>query len=126
MCVAASHLVGQHDFSAFRAAECQARSPVKHLHRADVIRRGDAILFDFCASAFLHHQVRNMVGALVYVGKGSHEPAWMETLLAERNRTVAPPTFSASGLYLAGVDYDEKWALPECQRSLSAFALPLG
>lgn len=126
MGMAASYLVGQHDFSAFRAAECQAKSPIKHLYRADVSRAGDCILFNFCASAFLHHQVRNMVGALVYVGKGSHVPEWMATLLAEKNRTFAPPTFASGGLYLAGVDYDAQWGLPECQRSLAAFALPLG
>lgn len=126
MHLAASYLVGQHDFSAFRAAECQAKSPIKHLYRADVGRMGECILFDFCGSAFLHHQVRNMVGALVYVGKGSHAPARMATLLAEKNRIMAPPTFSASGLYLTGVDYDERWGLPECQRSLATFALALG
>lgn len=126
MCVAATYLVGQHDFSAFRAAECQAKSPIKQLYRADVSRVGDCIMFNFCASAFLHHQVRNMVGALVYIGKGKYAPEWMATLLAEKNRIIAPPTFSASGLYLTGIDYDPEWGLPDCQRGLEAFALPLG
>lgn len=123
---AASYLVGEHDFSAFRAAECQAKSPVKLLHRADVRHSGDCIVFDFSASAFLHHQVRNMVGALVYIGKGSYSPEWMATLLAERNRTLAPPTFAPGGLYLVGVGYDAAWGLPLCQRNLAEFVLPSG
>jgi len=126
MRIAASFLVGEHDFSAFRAAECQAKSPIKHLHRADVTRNGDSLLFEFSASAFLHHQVRNMVGALVFVGKGSFAPEWMATLLEQKSRKLAPPTFSADGLYLTGVDYDEVWGLPETQRGLDAFILPLG
>lgn len=123
---AAACLIGEHDFSAFRAAECQAKSPVKHLYRADVRQVQECMLFDFCASAFLHHQVRNMVGALIYVGNGSHPPEWMATLLAQKNRTLSPPTFAAGGLYLTGVDYDEKWGLPLLQRSLNTFALALG
>lgn len=123
---AACHLVGEHDFSAFRAAECQAKSPVKLLHRADVRQSGDCILFDFSASAFLHHQVRNMVGALVYIGKGSYSPEWMGTLLEQRNRTLAPPTFAPGGLYLVGVGYDAAWGLPLCQRNLAEFVLPSG
>lgn len=123
---AAHHLVGEHDFSAFRAAECQAKSPVKHLYQAEVSGAGGSLLFQFRASAFLHHQVRNMVGALIYVGNGNHPPAWMGELLQQKNRTLAPPTFSASGLYLVGVDYDAAFGLPECRRSLGSFAWPLG
>jgi tRNA pseudouridine38-40 synthase len=126
MSQAAACLVGEHDFSAFRAAECQARSPVKQLFRADVRRLGDNILFDFCAGAFLHHQVRNMVGALVYVGKGKYPPGWMTQLLASRDRKLAPPTFAPDGLYLTGVGYDARWGLPASQRSLSEMLLPLG
>lgn len=126
MQAAAAYLVGEHDFSAFRAAECQAKSPVKHLFRAEVQRIGDSLLFDFRAGAFLHHQVRNMVGALVYVGNGSHIPAWMASLLAGKDRSLAPPTFAPGGLYLTGVDYDEKWQLPVLQRSLTDWPLPLG
>lgn len=123
---AAGYLVGEHDFSAFRAAECQAKSPIKHLYQADVDRSGDCMLFQFRASAFLHHQVRNMVGALVYVGNGRHGAEWMQDLLRQRNRMAAPPTFAADGLYLTGVDYDPAWGLPECHRTLGALALPLG
>ena len=116
---AATYLIGQHDFSAFRAAECQAKSPIKQLHRAQVQRMGSSLLFDFCANAFLHHQVRNMVGALVYVGKGKYQPEYMAHLLKSRDRTQSPPTFSPDGLYLTGVGYDAKWGLPETQRNLS-------
>jgi tRNA pseudouridine38-40 synthase len=123
---AAQLLLGEHDFSAFRAAECQAKSPVKTLHQADVSRRGDAILFEFSANAFLHHQVRNMVGALIYIGKGAYAPDWMQTLLAERNRTLAPPTFSASGLYLVGVGYDLRFGLPLCERRLADLPMLIG
>jgi tRNA pseudouridine38-40 synthase len=83
-----------------------------------VARHGDLLVFDFEASAFLHHMVRNMVGALVYVGKGAHPPAWLGELLAGRDRARAAPTFDASGLYFAGVDYDPVWQLKaECTRS---------
>jgi len=111
MAAAARLVLGEHDFSAFRAVECQAKSPVKTLRRADVARHGDLLVFDFEASAFLHHMVRNLVGALVYVGKGAHPPAWLDELLAGRDRARAAPTFEACGLYFAGVDYDPVWQL---------------
>jgi tRNA pseudouridine38-40 synthase len=112
MRAAAACLIGEHDFSAFRAAECQAKSPVKHLYRADVSVDGDCIVFDFHANAFLHHMIRNLVGSLVYIGKGKHPPAWLGELLAGRTRTLAAPTFAAAGLYFAGVEYDARWQLP--------------
>ncbi len=117
----AAHLVGEQDFSAFRAAECQAKSPLKTLHRAEVSRLGDCIVFDFRASAFLHHMVRNMVGALVYVGKGAHSPEWIAELIASRNRSLAAPTFSPSGLYLSGIEYEACWQLPMNGRIIAPF-----
>ncbi|MCM2290191.1 MAG: tRNA pseudouridine(38-40) synthase TruA [Sulfuritalea sp.] len=111
MAAAASLLLGEHDFSAFRAIECQAKSPVKTLRRADVVRHGNLLVFDFEASAFLHHMVRNLVGALVYVGKGAHPPEWVGEVLAGRDRARAAPTFEACGLYFAAVDYDAAWQL---------------
>lgn len=111
MRAAARLLLGEHDFSAFRSVECQAKSPVKALRRADVARHGDLLVFDFEAGAFLHHMVRNIVGALVYVGKGAHPPEWLGELLAGRDRARAAPTFEACGLYFAGVDYDPVWQL---------------
>jgi tRNA pseudouridine38-40 synthase len=109
---AAQLLVGEHDFSAFRSSECQARSPVRTITRIDIERRGDYVVLDFCANAFLHHMVRNLVGSLVYVGKGRHRPEWIGEVLQAGDRRLAAPTFDASGLYLARVEYDARWELP--------------
>lgn len=117
---AAAFLVGEHDFSAFRAAECQAKTPVRRMHRAEVRRAGDYVVFDFCANAFLHHQVRNMVGALIYVGKGKDAPGHVAELLQLRDRTQSPPTFAPDGLYLTGVGYADSWGLPATQYALRA------
>lgn len=105
MQAAARHLVGEHDFSSFRSSECQARSPVKILTRLDIGREGGLICVDASAGGFLHHMVRNLMGALVHIGKGGAEPGWMAELLAARDRTIAPPTFMPDGLYFAGVSY---------------------
>ncbi|HUW50790.1 MAG TPA: tRNA pseudouridine(38-40) synthase TruA [Sulfuricella sp.] len=112
----ARHLLGEHDFSAFRAAECQAKTPVKHIQKITVARDGDYVLFDFTANAFLHHMVRNLVGSLVYVGKGKHPPAWIGELLENRDRTRSAPTFAPDGLYLAGIGYDSEWGIPALSR----------
>jgi tRNA pseudouridine38-40 synthase len=105
-------MIGAHDFSAFRAAECQAKSPVKMLRELQITRRGETIRFAFAADAFVQHMVRNIVGSLVYIGSGRQPPGWMDELLQSRDRTRAAPTFSPAGLYLAAVDYDALWALP--------------
>jgi tRNA pseudouridine38-40 synthase len=120
---AAAHLLGEHDFSAFRAAECQAKSPVKNLQQANIVQYGELLLFEFSANAFLHHMVRNLVGSLVYVGKGDHPPSWILQLLQAKDRAQAAPTFAPDGLYLTGVHYDPKWGLPVCERSLSEYGL---
>jgi tRNA pseudouridine38-40 synthase len=117
MQAAARLLLGEHDFSAFRAAECQARTPVRTLVRLDVVRRGDYVIFDACANAFLHHMVRNIVGSLVYVGKGAQPPEWLAALLASRDRARAAPTFEAAGLYLSAVEYEARWGLPVAPHS---------
>lgn len=112
MSEAASYLVGEHDFSAFRAADCQAKTATRHLVQAQVYQVGKYFLFNFTANAFLQHQVRNMIGALVYVGKGYFSPDYVKELLIMRDRKLSPPTFSPNGLYLTGVSYDTKWDLP--------------
>lgn len=112
MSEAATYLLGEHDFSAFRAADCQARSPVKTMRHVAVERKGDLLVLDFEASAFLHHMVRNLVGSLVYIGQGKHAPRWMCELLDGADRRLAAPTFSPAGLYLAGVRYESHWGLP--------------
>jgi tRNA pseudouridine38-40 synthase len=105
-------LIGRHDFSAFRAAECQAKTPVKTLRELVISRRGNLLRFELAADAFLQHMVRNIVGTLVYVGCGRQPAEWVGALLNSRDRTRAAPTFSPSGLYLAAVEYDPHWDLP--------------
>ncbi len=109
---AAEHLVGTHDFSAFRAAHCQARSPVRELRQATLAKQGNYVVFDFRGNAFLHHQVRNMVGALVWIGLGRRPPEWLPELLASRDRRQGAATFAPDGLYLVDVRYDAEWNLP--------------
>jgi tRNA pseudouridine38-40 synthase len=113
MCEAARYLLGEHDFSALRAAECQAKSPVKNLAQLDIRKQDDTIIFELSANAFLHHMVRNIVGCLVYVGKGKHPPQWMREVLESKVRSIAAPTFAPDGLYLYRITYDAKWELPQ-------------
>ena len=112
MRAAAARLVGEHDFSAFRAAECQAKSPVRTLHSIAIERRGERIDFVLRANAWLQHMVRNIVGALVHIGKGAEPPEWAGALLASRDRTRGAATFGAEGLYLEAVEYEQRWGLP--------------
>lgn len=109
---AAQVLVGEHDFSAFRASECQAKSPIKTLNQISVTRHGDAVLVRVTANAFLHHMVRNLVGSLIYVGAGKQPTDWLEFLLQQKNRALSAPTFSPAGLYLSAIHYPEHYSLP--------------
>jgi tRNA pseudouridine38-40 synthase len=120
MAEAARLLIGEHDFSAFRSSECQARSPVRMLHSIKIERHGIYVVFDFCANAFLHHMLRNLVGTLIYVGKGKHAPRWVAEVLASRDRSRAAPTFEAAGLYLTRVEYGEEWSLPAARTAAEA------
>ncbi|MDP3871407.1 MAG: tRNA pseudouridine(38-40) synthase TruA [Methyloversatilis sp.] len=126
MQAAATALIGTHDFSAFRSSECQARSPVRTLSGLTLMRQGDWIMFDLTANAFLHHMVRNIIGALVEVGCSRRDPPWVGELLAGQDRRLGAPTFSASGLYLAGVGYDACWHLPASQQGLRLPAIGPG
>lgn len=112
MRAAAAHLAGTHDFSAFRSSQCQAKSPVRDLRSLVIERDGDMIRFCLEANAFLHHMVRNIIGCLIYVGKGRFDPDWVGRLLRSRDRSLAAPTFAPHGLYLTAVDYAEHWQLP--------------
>lgn len=112
MRAAAAHLIGEHDFSSFRAAACQAATPVKTLRAIGVRRVGAYWHFDFDASAFLHHMVRNLMGCLLAVGSGRQTPDWMAEVLAARRRDVAAPTFPPEGLYFVGPYYDPVLELP--------------
>ena len=122
MQLAAQRLVGTHDFSAFRAAECQAKSPVRTLARAQVRHDGTLLRFEFSANAFLHHMVRNLVGALVEIGSGRREAAWIGELLEARDRTRGAATFAADGLYFCGADYDARFGLPPTCRDVTLAA----
>jgi tRNA pseudouridine38-40 synthase len=110
---AAAHLLGEHDFSAFRSSECQAKTPVRTLHALEIEAHGERIDFVLRANAFLHHMVRNIVGTLIYVGKGKHAPAWVAEVLASKDRAEAAPTFGPQGLYLEKIQYDARWGLPQ-------------
>ena len=112
MHASAQALLGEQDFSAFRAAECQAASPLRTMHSVAVTRHRDTIIVTLRANAFLQHMVRNIVGSLIQVGTGNRPQAWIGELLASRDRELAAPTFSPDGLYLAKVDYDARWGLP--------------
>jgi tRNA pseudouridine38-40 synthase len=112
MRAAAALFVGEHDFSAFRSSECQAKSPVRTVDRFEITRQGETIHFIVRANAFLHHMVRNLVGTLVYVGKGKHPPEWVTELLRSKDRGKSAPTFGPEGLYLEKVDYEARWGLP--------------
>jgi tRNA pseudouridine38-40 synthase len=112
MRAAARVLIGEHDFTSFRASACQAKSPVKTMRRIDVSRRGPYWRFEFESNAFLHHMIRNIMGCLVLVGQGLQPPGWMAEVLAARSRDAAAPTFSPDGLYFLGPVYEPKWNLP--------------
>ena len=113
MRTAAALLVGEHDFTSFRSADCQAASPVRRINRIAITRRGAYWRLDFDGVAFLHHMVRNIMGCLVAVGQGSRTPAWLAAVLAARSRDAAAPTFAPEGLYFAGPYYDAVHGLPE-------------
>ena len=106
-------LLGEHDFSSFRAAACQAQSPVKVLQSIRISRRGAYWRFEFEANAFLHHMVRNLMGCLLAVGQGKQAPHWVAQVLQARSRKVSAPTFPPHGLYFLGPRYDAAWGLPE-------------
>ena len=113
MDAAARVLIGEYDFSAFRSAECQAPSPVKTMRAIAITRRGAYWRFEFDASAFLHHMVRNLMGCLVAVGSGTRSVAWLAEVLASQERRLAAATFSADGLYFVGPYYDAVHAIPD-------------
>ena len=113
MRAAAHRLIGEHDFSSFRASQCQALSPVKDMRSITITQRGAFLHFEFEATAFLHHMIRNIMGCLVAVGRGKHPPAWISDVLQARERRIAAPTFAPDGLYFLGPRYDPQWGLPE-------------
>lgn len=113
---AAIHLLGEHDFSSFRAAQCQARSPIKTMNRIEISKRAGSgsryWRFEFEANAFLHHMVRNIMGCLLAVGQGRNPPEWLAGVVAARRRDAAAPTYSPDGLYFLGPVYEACHGLP--------------
>ena len=110
---AAAHLLGEHDFTSFRASACQALSPIKTLQRIEISQRGAYWRFEFEANAFLHHMIRNIMGCLITTGQGKQAPDWVNQVLLARDRDAAAPTFSPDGLYFLGPRYAPHWGLPE-------------
>ena len=112
MAEAAAYLLGTHDFSAFRAGQCQAKSPIKQIHHLRVTRHGKMIVLDIRASAFLHHMVRNIAGVLMTIGAGERPVAWAKEVLDSLDRRVGAATAHPFGLYLVQVEYPEEYVLP--------------
>lgn len=112
MHVAAQALLGEHDFSAFRALSCQAAHPRRSMLSVSVVRQNDQVIVEVEANAFLHHMVRNIVGSLLMIGRGEQPEAWMAELLAGCDRQLAGPTAPASGLTFIGPRYEAHWGLP--------------
>lgn len=123
---AAAYLVGQHDFTSFRATQCQAKSPVRKIEYLHLVRRGDLIVLEVQANAFLHHMVRNIVGVLLAVGAGDKSPEWVAEVLAARDRSAGGATAKPFGLYLVGVDYPVGFDLPVCCPGPLYFQEPIG
>ncbi|QKT04596.1 tRNA pseudouridine(38-40) synthase TruA [Ectothiorhodospiraceae bacterium 2226] len=109
---AAQTLLGAHDFTSFRCSACQAKSPYRTLEALDVARHGPSVVLDVQANAFLHHMVRNLAGVLMAIGMGKQPVEWARAVLEARDRREAGVTAPAQGLYLAGVEYPEEYALP--------------
>lgn len=108
----AQSLVGENDFSSFRAASCQSRTPMRNIQHIKVSRTGELVIIDVAANAFLHHMVRNIAGVLMDVGSGDEPISWTHELLGLRDRTRAGITASPNGLFLIQVDYPENHGLP--------------
>ncbi|MFA7633786.1 MAG: tRNA pseudouridine(38-40) synthase TruA [Thiohalomonadaceae bacterium] len=122
MAKAAGFLLGEHDFSAFRAVGCQARSAVRTLYRLDVSRQGELVILDIEANGFLRHMVRNIAGVLLAIGVGAQAVTWAREVLESRDRKMAGVTAEPWGLYLCRIDYPEKFAIPQCQRQIEISA----
>ena len=119
---AGQYLLGENDFTSFRAAKCQSHTPWRNVHHLQVSRRQNYIIVDIQANAFVHHMVRNIVGSLIEVGQGKQPPIWIKWLLAQKDRTLAAPTAKAEGLYLVDVIYPKHFGLPHS--SLGPLFLP--
>ena len=113
MKLAAQCLIGEHDFTSFRSSECQSKTPVKTLYSVEIISSEPWLYFQIKGNAFLHHMVRNLVGSFLMIGTGKQAPQWMAEVLAAKDRSIAAPTFSPDGLYLAKIAYPEEFHIPD-------------
>ena len=120
---AAIHLVGRHDFNAYRAVGCQAKSPVRDLRELAVERHGDFVVINARADAFLHHMIRNIAGVLCSIGAGEKSPGWAGEVLATRDRTAGGVTAPPDGLYLNAITYPEKFRIPSVENKSWIFGL---
>ncbi len=126
MRTAAACLVGEHDFTSFRASQCQARSPVRCIHHLHLLRRGDLVIMEVRANAFLHHMVRNIAGVLMAVGAGELPAEAVPSILAARDRRAGEVTARPFGLYLVAVDYPETFSLPQMPPGPLFLSEPVG
>ena len=111
MHAAGQSLLGEHDFSSFRAQSCQSKSPRRALHFLEVYRQEDLVVMDICANAFLHHMVRNIAGVLMEIGVGKQAATWTQSLLEIKDRAQGGMTAPPEGLHLGGVLYPEEFGL---------------
>ncbi|HEX9625816.1 MAG TPA: tRNA pseudouridine(38-40) synthase TruA [Acidiferrobacterales bacterium] len=119
MQAAARSLIGEHDFSSFRALQCQAKTPVRELRRLEVERHGDFVILTAAANAFLHHMIRNLAGVLMAIGTGERPVSWACEVLEARDRSLGGVTAPPDGLYLTRVDYPERFGIPQFPPTLT-------
>ena len=113
MRLAAECLIGEHDFTSFRSSECQSKTPIKTMYSVDIFTDEPWLYFKIKGNAFLHHMVRNLVGSFIQIGVGKQSAEWMSEVLAAKDRSIAAPTFSPAGLYLAQIAYPEEFHIPQ-------------
>tara|TARA_B100001769_G_C22104550_1_gene596574 strand:+ start:1608 stop:2393 length:786 start_codon:yes stop_codon:yes gene_type:complete len=119
--LASKKFIGKHDFSAFRSAECQAKSPIRTIEYIKVEKFKNFYLFTICGDGFLHHQIRNIIATIINVGRNEMRADFIDTLIKKRDRSLVPATFSANGLYLTNIKYDKIWSLPDMENTLNIF-----
>lgn len=119
MALAAKTLIGEHDFTSFRSADCQSKTPLRHVFAATVSRREDFVILDIVANSFLHHMVRNIMGVLIEIGSNRKDTSWCLELLEAKNRKLASKTAPPQGLYLTGVRYADTYNISYDYRSPS-------
>lgn len=121
MKMAGNYLYGEQDFSSFRSSQCNSKTPMRNVTEFSVSRKGDFVILEIEANAFLHHMVRNIAGSLMKIGMGHREPEWLQEVLLAKSRKAAAETAAAEGLYLVRVTYPEPYIFPEASQGNFAF-----